>query len=157
MTMAIPASLAKPRRMPRGLVAASIVGVLVVAVLIWKFTRPVAPVLTNSFYTVTPVDLDIVIRKDGELQAAKNLDVVCPVEGLNTIRTIVTEGSVVKKGDVIAELDSSDIKKKLQTSTLDVKKAESDYAASKVQVDLQKSKNTADLEAANVELKLARI
>jgi HlyD family secretion protein len=157
MTMAIPASLAKSRRMPRGLVAASIVGVLVVGVLIWRFTRPVAPILTNSFYTITPVDLDIVIRKDGELQAQKNLDVVCPVEGLNTIRTIVPEGSAVKKDDVIAELDSSDMKKKLQTAVLDVRKGESDYEAARVGVDLQKSKNTADLEAANVELKLAKI
>ena len=129
MTMAIPASLAKPRRLPRATgVAALAVGALAIAFSIWKFTRPAQSVAAGSYYTIVPMDLDIVIRKDGELQAVKNLDVVCPVEGLNTIRTIVTEGSVVKKGDVIAELDSSDIKKKLQTSTLDVKKAESDYA-----------------------------
>ena len=157
--MALPASLAKPRRVPRGAVLATL-GLLALAIgfIVWKTFHPAqATLAAGSFYTVVPMDMDVVIRKDGELQATKNLDVVCPVEGLNTIRTIVPEGSAVKKDDLLAELDSSEMKKKLQASLLDVKKAESDYAASKVNVDLQKSKNTADMEAANVELKLAQI
>src|SRR3954471_7479988 len=98
MTVALPVSLDKPRRLPRGAVLASL-GVLAVAitVILWKSLHPAQSAIANtSFYTVVPMDIDVVIRKDGELQATKNLDVVCPVEGLNTIRTIVTEGSNVK-------------------------------------------------------------
>src|SRR5581483_6309960 len=159
MTMALPASFAKPRRLPRGAVVLSI-GLVIAAIAFigWRTLHSVAsPSAGYSYYTVVPLDLDVMIRKDGELQATKNLDVVCPVEGLNTIRTIVPEGSAVKKDEVIAELDASDMKKKLQSALLDVKKAESDFSAAKVGVDLQKSKNTADIEAANVELKLAQI
>ena len=112
-----------------------------------------------AFYTVVPMDLDVIIRKDGELQAIKNLDVVCPVEGLNTIVTITPEGAAVKKNDVIAELDASDMKKKLQSALLDVKKAEVRLcrACRWLTVDLLAGKNVADIEAANVELKLAQI
>lgn len=157
MTLAVPVLLAKPRRLPMRLLIGGVVVAIIAIVSIWKISRPSAVAPLNAFYTIVPMDMDIMIRKDGELAACKNLDVVCPVEGLNTIRTIVPEGTAVKKDEVIAELDSSDMKKKLQTSVLDVKKAESDYEAAKVGVDLQKSKNTADLEAAQVELKLAKI
>jgi HlyD family secretion protein len=111
----------------------------------------------DVFYRVVPMDLELAIKKDGELKAIENLDVVCPVEGLNTITTIVPEGKLVKKGDVICELDSSEIKRKLQQATLDVKKAESDLTAAKEQLAIQESKNKSDLEAAQVELKLAQI
>ena len=111
----------------------------------------------QSFYTVHPTTLDIVIKKDGELQAVKNTDIVCQVEGQSTIRTIVPEGSYVKKGEPLFELDSSEIRRKIQTAQLDVQKAESDLTAAREQLAIQQSKNTADLEAANVELKLAQL
>src|SRR5262245_41026297 len=99
MTMAIPASLAKPRRIPRALIAGvSVLGILAVAFVLWKLLRPVETSVAKSFYTIAPMDLDIVIRKDGELQSVKNVDIVCPVEGSNTIKTIIPEGSSVKKG-----------------------------------------------------------
>jgi multidrug resistance efflux pump len=159
MTLAVPASLSKVRRLPRaGLLIPLVVAFAIVAGLVaWKLFKPVAAVPGDAFFTVAPMDLDIVIRKDGELQSVKNLDVTCPVEGLNTIRTIVPEGSFAKKGDVIAELDASEMKKRLQTALLDVQKADSAYDAAKVAVDLQKSKNVADLDGANVELKTAQI
>src|SRR5580765_3171022 len=123
MTMALPVSLARARRIPRPVLLALLgIAVLAVAIALWKSIHPAQSGAVNSFYTIVPMDLDVVIRKDGELQSVKNLDVVCPVEGLNTIRTIVPEGSAVKKDDIIAELDSSDMKKKLQTAVLDVRK-----------------------------------
>src|SRR5688572_10060436 len=116
-----------------------------------------ASALDQAFFTINPMTLDIVIRKDGELQAVKNTDIVCQVEGQSTIRTIVPEGTYVKKGEPLFELDSSEIRRKIQTAHLDVQKAESDLTAAKEQLAIQHSKNTADLEAANVELKLAQL
>jgi HlyD family secretion protein len=111
----------------------------------------------GMYYHVVPMDMELSIKKDGELKAIDNLDVVCPVEGLNTITTIVPEGKLVKKGEVVCELDSSEIKRKLAQATLDVKKAESDLTAAKEQLAIQESKSKSDLEAAQVELKLAQI
>src|SRR5829696_8456772 len=81
---------------------------------------------TGKFHTVVPTDLDIKVRKDGELQAVNNTDVLCQVEGRNTIVYLVKEGDQVKKGDLLVELDSSTIRQSLETATLEVKKAESD-------------------------------
>src|SRR6185369_11003702 len=70
---------------------------------------------------------------------------------------IVPEGTYVKKGDPLFELDSSEIRRKIQPATIDVRKGESDLTAAKEQLHIQESKNTADLEAAMVELKLAQL
>lgn len=109
----------------------------------------------QTYYTVVPMTLEIVIKKDGELQAVQNTDIVCEVEGQSTIRTIVPEGTYVKRGDPLFELDSSEIRRKIQTAKLDVQKSESDLTAAREQHYIQQSKNTADREAANVESKLA--
>src|SRR5258708_3242135 len=59
-------------------------------------SKPVANV--GTYYTVIPGDLDVKIIKDGELQAANNIDIICLVEGQTTIQHIVKEGSYVTKG-----------------------------------------------------------
>ncbi len=126
----------------------------------WQGVRSYSTVANstgNTFYTVIPITLEIRIKKDGELQAVKNTDIVCEVEGQSTIRTIAKEGDYVKKGDPLFELDSSEIRRRLQTATIDVQKGESDLTAAKEQLHIQESKNQADLDAANVELKLAQL
>ena len=74
----------------------------------------------GAYYSVTPMSLDVKVVKDGELQAINNIDVVCQVEGQNTITQIVPEGSFVKKGDVVVVLDSSQIRLKVEDAQLDL-------------------------------------
>jgi len=111
----------------------------------------------GKFYTVTPVDLDIKVRKDGELQAVNNTDVLCQVEGRSTIVYLVKEGEAVKKGDLLIELDSSTLRQSLETATLEVKQAESDLKNSREMLAIQENQNQADLEAAQVALDLAKL
>src|SRR5204863_5389977 len=51
-----------------------------------------AGAINGTFYTVVPMDLDVKITKDGELQAINNLDIQCHVEAINTITYVVPEG-----------------------------------------------------------------
>src|SRR4051794_21732877 len=111
----------------------------------------------GKFYSVVPTDLDIKVRKDGELQAVNNTDVICQVEGRNTIVYLVKEGEQVKKGDLLVELDSSTIRQTLETATLEVKQAESDVKTAQEMLEIQKNQNQADLEAAQVDLELAKL
>src|SRR4051812_21247429 len=81
----------------------SILAVLCVAGA-WTLSGPKAasPITAQSMlYTISPVDMDIKINKDGELQATNNIEISSLVEGTTTIQTIVPEGSTVKKGDVL--------------------------------------------------------
>src|SRR4051812_26433342 len=156
--VAIPTSLSRPRRIPWLLAAMIGVGAVLVALVAWWLTnRPGGPVVSGQYYTVVPMDMDITINKDGELAAVNNVEITSPVEGQNTIVEIAKEGDFVHKGDVLIKLDSSEIERKIETATLDLQKAESDLTAAREQKEIQESSNSANLEAANVDLILARL
>jgi hypothetical protein len=152
-----------PRQRRPLLIAGSVAIAIAVTAVGWnvvRHTRVVDDPLAAGDAVFVPVKrsgFDVVVRNQAELQAINNIDLVCSVEGLNTIRSIVPEGTTVRAGDVIAEIDSSEIKRKHQTALLEVKKAQNDFTAAKEQRTIQESKNTADLEAARVELRLAQI
>jgi len=140
--------------------AVSLVALLALAG-IWGATRISAGrgnvVVAGKFFTVTPTDLDIKIRKDGELQAVNNVDVMCMVEGRSTMVYLVKEGENVKKGDLLVEIDSSTLRQTLQSATLEVKQADSDLRNSREMPAIQENQNAADLEAAQVDLDLAKL
>ncbi|MCC6424049.1 MAG: HlyD family efflux transporter periplasmic adaptor subunit [Phycisphaerales bacterium] len=136
------------------------VALLLLVGLAWvarSYLRSSGTIDTGTYYSVEPMTLDVRVTKDGELQSINNIDVSCQVEGQTAITFVVKEGSTVKKGDVILILDSSQIKQKLEDSTLDLQRAEADLTASKEQRGIQELTNAANLEAAHVELTLAQL
>src|SRR5262245_18317838 len=126
MSLAVPISLPKARRIPWvlmlviGLAVASIVAVALALSL-----RDRRPAVAGQFYAIVPMDMDITIAKDGELGAVNNVEITNPVEGQNTIVEIAKEGDFVHKGDIVCKLDSSEIERKIENSTLDLQKAQS--------------------------------
>jgi multidrug resistance efflux pump len=159
-TIAVPpvASLPRARRIPwvvALVIALGVVGVAWAAMLLSG--RSSGGAVAGEFFSVQPMDLDITITKDGELQAVSNVEIVSPVEGQNVILEIAPEGSFVHKGDVVCKLESSEIQRKIETAQLDLQKAESDLTAARENKEIQDSTNAANLEAANVELILARL
>jgi multidrug efflux pump subunit AcrA (membrane-fusion protein) len=128
--------------------------------LAWVFSRPATAALDSTssmIVTLSPMDLDVKIKKDGELAAVNNIDIMSEVEGSTTIQTLVKEGATVKKGDVLITLDSSAIKQKIEDTTLDLQKAEADLTTSRDLREIQESTNAANLEAADVALTLAKL
>jgi multidrug resistance efflux pump len=111
----------------------------------------------GEYFTVHPMDLDVTITKDGELQAVKNVEIVNKVDGQSVILDIATEGTYVHKGDVVVKLDPSVIEQQLEDDKLNLQKAEADLTAATEAKAIQESTNSANLEAANVELILARL
>src|SRR4029079_8524230 len=70
---------------------------------------------------------------------------------------VVKEGIFVHKGDVVVKMDSSDIERKIETATLDLQKAQADVTAARESKEIQETTNAANLEAANVDLIVARL
>src|SRR5439155_16981574 len=101
--------------------------------------RSAGEIGAGQFYTVVPMDMDVTITKDGELQAVKNIDINSPVEGQNVILDIAAEGSYVHKGDIVCKLDSSDIERKIETATLDLQTSESNVTAARESKEIQDS------------------
>ncbi|MEO6809962.1 MAG: HlyD family efflux transporter periplasmic adaptor subunit [Isosphaeraceae bacterium] len=67
------------------------------------------------------------VKERGNLESAKNLDVINEVEGQTAILKIVSEGAKVKKGDVVCELDSASLRDQLTNQEITTKRAEADY------------------------------
>jgi HlyD family secretion protein len=141
----------------RAVVPAVALGALVAGYAFWRPGKPGPHVVAGKFFPVQPVDLDVKVKKDGELQAVNNIDIVCMVEGLNTLVQIVKEGAFVKKGEVLVQIDSSLIRQKIDDTSIDLQKAEADLETSKQLKEIQDSQNDANLKAAAVSLELAKI
>src|SRR2546423_11320878 len=157
-SIALPGSVVGKKRLPWAValfVSLAIVGVIWLVTTLSIHRGPAA--VAGEFFTVAPMDLDVTISKDGELQAVNNVDIVSPVEGQSVILDIVKEGEYVKKGDVLVRIDSSDLKQKIETAQLALQQSESDLTAARESKEIQDSANTANLEAAQVDLTVARL
>lgn len=157
--LALPSLSSKTSRWWATLLAVA-AGVAVVAAVVWAVAfRPGsgAAVDAAQFVRVAPIDLDVRLRKDGELQAINNIEIFSEVEGQTTIQQIVREGDSVREGTVLVVLDSSSIRQKIEDTTIELQKAEADVTNAREMRDIQESKNAADLEAAQVSLTLAQL
>jgi HlyD family secretion protein len=87
----------------------------------------------------------------------KNAVLTSKVEGANTIIFIVPEGTNVKEGELVCELDSSLLSDKETQQEIAVEKAKAAFAQGIEDLKIQEAQNESDIEAANLKLKLAKI
>ena len=93
------------------------------------FFKPQGPKLID--YKVSKQKLVITVTERGNLQSSKNQDVISQVEGQTTILKILPEGTRVKEGDLVAELDSASLRDNLTNQEITTKRAEADYENAK--------------------------
>lgn len=101
--------------------------------------------------------LEVVVIERGNLESSANVTVTSKVEGTTTIIKIVEEGTAVKKGDLLFELDSSSFKNELIKQQIDMETA---IAAEKQAVEalaIQRKQNESDIAAAKLKLDLAEL
>ncbi len=92
-------------------------------------------VTTSSDVITYPVrlgPLPITVVERGSLESSSNQDVYCNVEGSVTIIKIAAEGTRVKKGDVICELDSAALKDSLINQRITTESAKANYQNAKL-------------------------
>ena len=108
-------------------------------------------------------ELDLLVVERGNLESGKNVDVVCEVEARNqqapatTILWIIPEGSAVKKGDLLVELDSASLKDQITTQEIKVEQARALFAKAETDLDITRSQNESDMDAAEIAVKLTDI
>src|SRR5256885_771071 len=66
----------------------------------------------------------------------KGQAVICQVEKGGMILSVLPDRSVVKKGDVVCELDSADLKDRLIEQTIAARRAETEYQAARLAHEL---------------------
>jgi multidrug efflux pump subunit AcrA (membrane-fusion protein) len=115
----------------------------------------VAPVKQGNF--------KVVVTTTGELRASKFVQVTGPAQAqaVNVYQTkiasLVPEGSVVKEGDVIAELDRSPVGTRLNDVTLNLQKAQADYTTAQLDSALNLAQAREDVRTAEYGLEEKKI
>jgi multidrug efflux pump subunit AcrA (membrane-fusion protein) len=104
------------------------------------------------------------IESDGSLEPAETSDIVCKVQARShgstvatTIKWVIEDGSTVRKGQVVAELDSSGLEEDLKAQRIARDLARLDWDQAEGDRILTAHQNDADIEAARTTLALARI
>jgi HlyD family secretion protein len=118
------------------LVVLAVIAVVAVGVVTAK-GRKTAPA-AQSYYAVKRGSFLVTILEGGTLRATQELIVRSELEGTPRIISIVPEGTSVKKGDLLVELDSVGIKEKIVNQELSVQSAESSYTRAKEDLAIQK-------------------
>ena len=78
-------------------------------------------------YKINKGTLAITVKERGNLESSKNEDAMSEVEGSTTIIKILPEGTRVRKGELVCELDSASLKDTLTNQKITVQQAEASY------------------------------
>ncbi len=141
------------RRKP--LIAATIgVVTIIFAMSLFTMSRP-AP-QTYSDYEVKRGDFLVSVVEGGTLQAVDEVSIRNDVEGTSRIIFIVPEGSIVKKGDLLVELDSSTAQDAVNQQQINVEKAQFAVVQAEQQLDIQKSTVESEIRAATLKVEFAQ-
>ena len=131
----------------------------------WLMARTKAPADDAVAARVKHGDFVVTVTNTGELSAPKFVKITGPANAQQAdqyqmkIQSIIPEGSIVKEGDVVAELDRSTIAAKLTDVDLALQKADAVYQSASLDSTLNLSKARDDMRTAALTLeeqKLAR-
>lgn len=78
-------------------------------------------------YRVARAALPVTVSVRGDLESSQNLSIASEVEGQATIIVLAAEGSRVKKGDVVCELDGSLLRDSLVNQEIATRQAETSF------------------------------
>ncbi|MFT5057731.1 MAG: HlyD family secretion protein [Planctomycetota bacterium] len=93
----------------------------------------------------------------GNLMASDSIQLKVEIEGGTKITFLAEEGVALKKGDVIAEFDTSKFEENLVKQEIAVNNSEAAVVKAEEQLDIQAIQNQSDLAAAELALELSEL
>jgi len=143
-------------KLKRGILIA--VAVIVVGGIAWaKFSGGGGFDEAGGVFTVRKGNLRISVSEPGKIEAVTSVALTCEVEGQSTIISIVPEGTYVKEGQVLVELDSADLRERIDEQEITVKSAENSFKNAQEALEIQKNQNESDIKAAQLAVVFAKI
>lgn len=137
---------------------------LLASVAVFAACQSEQPQTTTSVntYTVSREDLPINVKEGGELIAVKETVVRSLIEGNATILSLIPEGTLVKTGDKLVELDVSSLVEKRASQEIAVEKARNALEQAKtagniLEKELVTKQNTADSKRQIAEMELEKL
>ena len=153
------ATYAKPApRLSRGWLLTPVV-VVVASLAVWQgWVRMTAPALEDiRLYLVQKMSFPIILTEKGELKAHRSVDIRNGMDGESTIISIVPEGSMVEKGDLLVEMSSELVEDKLREETIEVNSARSRLETAESEQAIQIKTNEANIDQAATLYEVAKI
>jgi multidrug efflux pump subunit AcrA (membrane-fusion protein) len=104
------------------------------------------------------------VEGHGTVESAVNCDIVCRAKSgqrgavhATTLKWLIDDGSTVKRGDVVALLDSSGLEEALKVEQVTLLQAEAAWVQAEENLKIVKSQNQGDIEAAKTAVRLAEL
>jgi HlyD family secretion protein len=114
-------------------------------------------------HKVRPEYLQVTVVERGTLESSENRDVVCRVKAgsrgtyATTIRWVIDDGSIVKKGQLLMELDDSALQDNFRTQAVAVEKAKGDWMKADEDLIITVKQNESDIATAVAALDVAAL
>ncbi|MBW7905020.1 MAG: efflux RND transporter periplasmic adaptor subunit [Phycisphaerae bacterium] len=110
-----------------------------------------------SVFVVQPGDLQIVLSEDGELKARESIELRNEVEGASTILFLVPESTRVRKGDLLVELASDELKERLDQEQLTLSTTRAAYEAAVQELEITRNENASKLKKCTIDRDVAEL
>jgi multidrug efflux pump subunit AcrA (membrane-fusion protein) len=136
---------------------------LVVLIGLWLAVRPSASVESALVGVVRRGDFSVTVTTSGELEARNSVQITAPQNAQEAeayqmrIASIVPEGTRVKAGDVVAELDRSTLAAKMAEVSLALQKAQAVYEQAELDSALTLATAREDIRSAELAVEEKRL
>ncbi|MCA8997007.1 MAG: HlyD family efflux transporter periplasmic adaptor subunit [Planctomycetaceae bacterium] len=111
----------------------------------------------DGFTFVERGPMEVVISQVGEIQSADNELLVNDCEFSTRLVSLLPEGTWVEPGDIVAELDTSDLEPLARKREILVIQAEARFRQAKEDLEIQKLTNQSRLAEAQIAVRLAKL
>lgn len=134
-----------------------------IAIAGWFMTGLRAEPYNGPTHTVKRDKLLVTIVERGALESAENSEIVCRVKAksasgvASTIKWVIDDGSEVKKGQLLIELDDSSQHDQYKTQKIEVDKAKSEWVKAEQDFEITRSQSFSDIETAKITRTLREI
>lgn len=112
--------------------------------------------LDGPTYEVKNGPLTISFVESGTIKAREQITIKNEVEGRTSIISLIPEGTCVKEGDLLVELDASSLEDQKIDQEIRVQNAEASYISAKENLSVAKNQAKSDLELARLTREFAR-
>ncbi len=119
-----------------------------------KWSAP--PPAQTQFFKVKRGDMVISVVEGGALKAVKESIIRSEFEGISRIISIVPEGTYVKTGDLLVELDSSELKDRVNQQEVTFQNNEFAYIQAKENFSIQQSLVESQIKEAELRVEFAK-
>ena len=123
----------------------------------YGINEPIPTIPPDGFTTVVQRPLSVTITQNGETASSRNAVIVSKCEWRVPLLWIEEQGTLVKQGDLIAELDATELEEKRREREVRLIKARSDLALAEAEYQMQDLTNQSTLAAARLQALLSEL